>query len=333
MNPIEKIITVTDTPLAQESQNSILEKLNGYAQMYEKLSRNTSLEDLLHLDISYYRETYEDLNPYDYPATIKHYTLYGSEEGRTGSPYSTRESFGQYIMDNCKNQSILEIGPFTRPLVKGPNVKYADIYDTETNKKRAENFDYDPKLICDIDYVSEIKDIPDKFDVVVTSHLIEHIPNLVKHLNEIYNLLNSNGRYCIVIPDHRFCFDGNLPTSTIGDVLEAFYADRKEISLKNIIHHYSMKTHNDTLEHWNFHNSYVRRLYIPTDAVKVMNALIKYSNADKEFLADAHAWYFTPFAFSDIVNCLIKLDLIKFKRVMCNGTVENNQEFTCILEK
>jgi len=333
MNSIEKMVTATDPKLSQESQREVLQKLNGYAQIYEKFSKATSLEDLLHLDIAYYRKTYEDLNPYDYPATIKHYTLYGSEEGRLGSTYSTRDSFGQYIMDNCKDQSILEIGPFTRPLVKGPNVKYADIYDTETNRQRAENFEYDPEAVCPTDYVCEIKDIPDKFDVVVSSHLIEHMPNLIKHLNEIYDLLRYSGRYCIVIPDHRFCFDGNLSSSTIGDVLEAFYADRKEIPLRNIIHHYCMATHNDTTEHWKFHNSYVRRLHIPIDAVKVMNTLIKYPDADKEFFADAHAWYFTPFVFSDIVNCLIKLDLIKFKRIICNGTVENNQEFTCILEK
>lgn len=305
MNSIEKMVAATDPGLDQESQNEVLKKLSGYAQIYEKLSKNTSLEDLLHIDIPFYRETYKDLDPYDFESTRKHYTLYGSEEGRIGSPYSTKEDLGSYITDNCKNQSILEINSDTQPILKGPNVRHS----------------------------SEVPSTTDKVDVIISNSTVEYQPNLVKHLNEIYDLLNYDGRYCMVIPDHRYSFNANLPTSTIGDVLEAYYADRKELTIKNVIYHYCMATHNDTIEHWNFHNSYVRRLYSPTDAIKVMNALIKYPSADKDYLKEVRAWYFTPWAFSDIVNCLIKLDLVKFKRAMCNGTVDEHQEFTCILEK
>lgn len=335
MNPIEQITTNVDPGLDQESKDEILQRLNGYAQIYEKLTKNIAVEDLLNVDIIYYRNRYQDLLPYDFDATRKHYIYYGSEEGRHASAYSTRESFGSYIQSFI-NQSILEIGPFTRPLVKGSHVKYADTYDTETLKERAKNFGMNPDEVCDVDYVipeMSLTAIHDKFDIVVTSHNIEHQPNLVKHLNEVYDILSTNGKFGLVIPDHRYCFDANMPPTNIGDVLDAYYSNRKFHTLKNLIQHYCLAVHNDASEHWKYFNQHIRSLYTPTDAIKVMNTLIKYANADKEFFLDAHAWYFTPWNFSDIINCLIKLELIKFKRVICNGTVENNQEFTVILEK
>jgi len=335
MNPIEKIVTNVDPGLDKTSLDELLTRLNGFAQVYEKLTRNTMVEDLLNVDIMFYRHTYEDLAPYDFDATRKHYIYYGSQEGRMASPFSTREMFGEYVQSYV-DASILEIGPFTRPLVKGKNVRYADTYDTNTLRQRAQNFGMNPDEVCEVDYVipeMSLTAIRDKFDIVVTSHNIEHQPNLVRHLNEVYDLLKPDGKFCLVVPDHRYCFDANMPPTNIGDVLDAFYSNRKFHTLKNLIQHYCLAVHNDAKEHWQYYNSHVRSLYTPTDVIKVMNTLIKYANADKEFFLDAHAWYFTPWNFSDIMNCLIKLDLIKFKRVICNGTVENNQEFTAILEK
>lgn len=335
MNLIEKIQENKDPGLHPDEINGLVDKLNGYAKIYEKLTRNIQVEDLLHVDIMYYRNRYEDLLPYDFDATRKHYIYYGSQEGRHASPFSTRESFGDYVQSYVSAQ-ILEIGPFTRPLVKGSNVKYADTYDTDTLRHRATNFGMNPDDVCDVHYVipeMSLTAIKDKFDIVVTSHNIEHQPNFVKHLNEVYDLLNPGGKFCLVVPDHRFCFDANMPLTNIGDILDAYYSNRKLHTLKNLVQHYTYKVHNDAKEHWQYYNSNTRSLYQPTDAIKVMNTLINYANADKEFYLDAHAWYFTPWNFSDIVNCLMKLELIKFDRILCNGTVENNQEFTVILEK
>ena len=334
MNIIGNIKTSIDPGLDKESVDNLLNRLNGFKTIYERLSRNTAVEDLLHVDLAYYRKKYPDLEPYDLDSTKKHYCYYGSEEGRRSSEFSTRPDFADYILSH-KDASILEIGPFTRPLVAGPNVKYADTYDTETNRRRAYNFGIDPALVCDTHYVipeMSLSAIPDKFDIVVTSHMIEHTPNLVKHLNEVYDLLKPNGKFCLIVPDHRYCFDADMPSSNIGDVLDAYYSDRKIHTLKNLIQHYCMKSHNNPDDHWRYYTNNIRELYKPTDVLKVMNTLLDYANADKEFFLDAHAWYFTPWNFSDIMNCLIKLELVKFEKVICNGTVENNQEFTAILE-
>lgn len=335
MNSIENLTTNKDPGLDPDSMNELLERLNGYAQIYEKLNRKTLVEELLHVDVMFYRNMYQDLAPYDYEATIQHYIYYGSLEGRYNSPYSTRDTFADYI-SSYVDAEILEIGPFTRPLIKGPRVKYADVYDTETLRKRATNFQLNANDVCDVHYVipeMSLTRIQDKFDIVVTSHNIEHQPNLIKHVNEVYDLIKPGGRFCLIVPDHRYCFDANMPPTNIGDVLDAYYSDRKFHTLKNLIQHYCLAVHNNGKDHWQYQNSGTRSLYEPTDVIKVMKTLIKYANADKEFFLDAHAWYFTPWNFSDIMNCLIKLDLIKFKNVICNGTVENHQEFTCILEK
>ena len=335
MSSFGGLSTTKDLGLDTHSMNELLERLNGYTRIYEKLNKKTVAEELLHVDIMFYRNMYPDLIPYDYEATVQHYIYYGSIEGRHGSPYSTRDNFAQYVASYI-DADILEIGPFTRPLIKGPKIKYADVYDTETLRKRAANFNLPVEDVCDVHYVipeMTLSTIPDKFDIVVTSHNIEHQPNLIKHLNEVYDLLKPNGKFCLIVPDHRYCFDANMPLTNIGDVLDAFYSDRKLHTLKNLVQHYCLAVHNDGKEHWQYQNSGERSLYQPTDVIKVMKTLVNYANADKEFYLDAHAWYFTPWNFSDIMNCLIKLDLIQFKNVICNGTVENHQEFTCILEK
>ena len=57
-----------------------------------------------------------------------------------------------------------------------------------------------PYSTPNIDYVSENGDlsiITDKFDMILSAHLIEHQICLIKHLQNIENLLNADGYYIV----------------------------------------------------------------------------------------------------------------------------------------
>lgn len=85
--------------------------------------------------------------------------------------------------------TFLEIGPYNRPLFHGQNVRYFDVLDRmglAAIRKDPEMRDFD--LIPEIDFVSPTGDldtVPGIFDAVVSSHVIEHQPDLAGHLNKV----------------------------------------------------------------------------------------------------------------------------------------------------
>lgn len=56
-------------------------------------------------------------------------------------------------------KSVLEIGPFTNPTLRGRNVKYFDVMDKQGLIKRADAIGYAYASPVDIDYVSSTGDL------------------------------------------------------------------------------------------------------------------------------------------------------------------------------
>ena len=85
-------------------------------------------------------------------------------------------------------QSALEIGPFTNPILRGPKVKYFDVLDKQGLIKRADAIGYAYSSPVDIHYVSSNGDlsiVDEKFDFCLSSHCIEHQPDLIHHLKQV----------------------------------------------------------------------------------------------------------------------------------------------------
>ena len=76
-------------------------------------------------------------------------------------------------------KSTLEVGPFTNPTLRGPNVKYFDVMDKQGLINRANAIGYVYTVPVDIDYVSSTGDlsiVDKKFDFCLSSHCVEHQP-------------------------------------------------------------------------------------------------------------------------------------------------------------
>ena len=244
--------------------------------------------------------------------------------------------------DFCKltnsTMSILEIGPFNNPSFTGENVKYFDVNDRESLIKRAQKLSFPTNNIpLKIDFVSEngditiIKDI--KFDVIYSSHNIEHLLDVVEHLNQVYELLNSGGFYMLVIPDKRYCFDHFKAETSIPDVLFANYMKIKRHSLKTHLHHCegSMNVHNNPANHWA--NNHGQDIFKDDRLVECyrqqLNEYLENDNLDPY----QHKWQFTPTNFVYIINTLARLGLIKFKIEKIYCTALNTLEFYVVLKK
>jgi hypothetical protein len=169
-------------------------------------------------DAEYYRAAYPELLRLNDEELLVHFQQNGITNGLVGTPGCLRSTV---ISAAQSEQSVLEIGPLNSPTMSGSNVKYLDAYDTEGLSKYALACGVDPAGVSFVDYVSstgEFDMVDRNFSAAFSSHNIEHIPNLICHLNNVASVLNDHGRYYIICPDKRFCFDQCRPESTI-DVL------------------------------------------------------------------------------------------------------------------
>lgn len=118
---------------------------------------------------------------------------------------------------------ILEIGPLNAPILskqEAPFVYYADILPTEAVKDfYARCANISSETVCDIDFVittnytQTFKDV-EKFDYVVSSHVLEHMPRLIEFFQDIQGVLRQGGELVVFLPDSRYCFDHfRSPTS------------------------------------------------------------------------------------------------------------------------
>lgn len=187
----------------------------------------------------------------------------------------------------------------------------------------------DPAGVPDkIDYVSECADlgiIKDKFKVVFSSNCIEHQPDLVKHLMDVENILEAGGKYYLVIPDKRYCFDYYNRQSDWCDVVAAHFEKRRVHSLRSLFA-IENRTHNNAKEHWAGNHGEA-----PSVNPDNIGNLIREYNEGKYI--DTHAWYFTPESFKEIMERLNEMGLVKLKLANVYETEKDSCNFFAILEK
>ena len=204
-----------------------------------------------------------------------------------------RDEFANLINTN---QPTLEIGPFSRPIT-GKNVKYFDVVDSKGLQNKADLYSTDGKRIPKI--------------------------------NQIYNLLNENGKYFLVIPDKRYCFDHFVSESVLSDVLSSHFVKTKRHTLKTQLT-MCETTHNDADRHWAGNHG--------DQLESESRSLECYIKSVNDFFAtdtyiDLHQWRFFPKNFVHICNSLYKMGLIKLKIENIYCTKKNTLEFMAILYK
>ena len=273
-----------------------------------------------------YRRLHPDLAQLEDQALFEHFRRFGRSEGRVGNRLADRESFARLITPQMK---ALEIGPFTRPLLEGDNVVYCDVMSRELLKARAVEIGLDASRVPEISYVlgtEGLDTIPADFDAVLSSHSIEHQPDLVRHLQQVERRLEvKKGRYFLLIPDKRYTFDRYIAESTIADILDAHVGKRTVHSLRSVIEHRALTTHNDPRLHWSEHDK-----CLPIEPSRVSNALEEWRAAGGGYI-DVHAWYFTPMSFEANVRLMAQLGLTRFQIEHVYATRRGAGEFWAIL--
>jgi hypothetical protein len=242
-----------------------------------------------------------------------------------------RSEFVEIILTKRAGE-ILEIGPLNRPLINGPFMRYFDLLPTSELKDRAKAEGLDPNGVPEIHFFhsnGDLSVIGQKFHDVVSAHCIEHQPDLIKHLNQVEELLENEGsRYWLIIPDKRYCFDALLPVSSISEIVQANVENHVKPSIWKVIEHRAMTTHNNSIEHWRGNSG-----SHGTDLKERWNAAEAEFNLANGNYIDVHCWQFTPKSFASTVSNLHNLGLISFQVEQIFETPTNNLEFCVVLRK
>jgi hypothetical protein len=242
-----------------------------------------------------------------------------------------RSAFIEKILAKLHHE-ILEIGPLNRPLIRSDFMKYFDLLPTEELRARAAEQGLNPDSVPSIDFYDRNGDlsvITEKFHDVVSAHCIEHQPDLIRHLQNVSNILETtSSRYWCVLPDKRYCFDALIPETKIVEVIEAFENKQTKPSIYKVIEHRALTTHNDPVEHW------VGNHGLPNVNLKSRweAARQEFENANGSYV-DVHCWQFTPQSFVNLINGLFELGYIDFVVEEIFDTPENDLEFCAVLRK
>jgi predicted SAM-dependent methyltransferase len=251
--------------------------------------------------------------------------------------FSARDGFiskQRLLTDVQAFGKVLEIGPFDQPIVRGTQVKYFDVMDQQALIKRAGACARNQDGCPYIDYVSDRGDLSvitnEKFDSVISSHCIEHQPDLIRHLNQVFDILHPGGRYFVIIPDKRFIFDYYVAVTRVSEVIAAHVEAREVHTAASIITHFAESTHNKPLRHWlGFH----RPLRGTPAYVERLRAALELTSVSQADYVDVHSWFFTPRSFLLIMRTLSEAQMIGLSIERVYGTPFGSNEFFAVLQK
>jgi SAM-dependent methyltransferase len=240
---------------------------------------------------------------------------------------------------NLKKGMGLEIGPLCWPLVrKGEaNIKYVDHVSTAELKKIYKgDAGVDLDLIVDVDYPLKGKSLEKAigtdgpFDYLIASHVIEHVPDMVRWLQDLAAVLKVGGILSLAIPDKRFTFDIDRDPSSPGDIVGA-YLDRYTRPSSAMLFDYAARyrMNIDAKKVWD------GELYLSSKAPHrySLHQAAELCIESKEHYVDNHCFVFTPYSFFEVIRTLMELELIDFKVASFFTTEEGTYEFLVSLQK
>lgn len=210
----------------------------------------------------------------------------------------------------------LEIGPSYNPVAPkkaGFRVETVDHLDRPGLIEKYGPHGVDVSGIEDVDYVwhgeplGELIGESARYDWIIASHVIEHVPDVISFLEECRKLLKPGGTLSLAIPDKRYCFDYFRSVSTTGDVIQASLEKRVRHPPGWVFDHFSLASKLDEGITWVQGARGTLKLVHPfPEAQQFYNWSL---SSDAPYI-DIHAWRFTPSSFRLIVHDLAELGLL-----------------------
>jgi SAM-dependent methyltransferase len=220
----------------------------------------------------------------------------------------------------------LEIGPSYNPLVpksQGYHVETIDHADATHLREKYRTLTQDVSRIEEVDYVSGGASIfksigkPGRYDYIIASHVIEHVPDMLGFLKDCERLLKPAGRLSLAIPDKRYCFDIFQSLTTTGHLLETHATNARRPSpgvLFDFIANYGKRGDQDA-----WIPEYAADVHFPNELAHA-KAEFDRVRRSKDYV-DTHIWRFVPSSFRLIMSDLHALREISLREVSFTPTI------------
>lgn len=272
-----------------------------------------------------------------FPSGYRHFEKYGKNEGRVygvdasghfvraGSDRNAR--FFRFLK---RDGAGLEIGPSHSPIAPkrdGFNVKVVDhLSAAGLRSKYADHQGVNVDNIEEVDYVWSGEPLSQlisdqKFDWVIASHVLEHVPNPIAFLQEIALLLKPDGVLSIALPDKRFCFDYFKSVTLVGEWVDALHFQRTRPTPGQVLDHCFYAAQRNGRISWDAtEKADAALVHEPTLGRDVLS----HSLSTTEY-TDVHCWRFTSDSFKLLINELRYLQFTKLG--ICESPFMNGGEF------
>jgi len=130
----------------------------------------------------------------------------------------------------------LEIGAYTRPTLAPADaaMRYLDYYSTEELREQLQREGQSDESLVHVDYVVKhgrysIR-IPEKFDLIIANHVMEHCCNPIDWINDLGSMLRSEGLLFLALPDKKFSFDKYRPDTDVSHLVYNYFSDEQSTS-------------------------------------------------------------------------------------------------------
>ncbi len=221
-------------------------------------------------------------------------------------------------------QTGLEIGPLDRPIVPRSRfrVYYLDQASREDLARRFSSQGVNQRGLVEPDFASGGAAFTDvvgalRFDYCLASHVVEHVPDMVGWLWEIWSVLRDGGALSLAVPHAEHTFDARRRLSSLAELADAYFARLKAPSPRQII--------DAQLGSALFHEA-------PDMALAAFHAFHQANHARKTGLyVDLHCNTFTPESFAHLMACLDRCELLGFD--MLSMGYRGGDEFTVHMRK
>ncbi|MBT8115107.1 MAG: class I SAM-dependent methyltransferase [Arenicella sp.] len=242
-----------------------------------------------------------------------------------------------HILQNIdKSGRGLEIGPSHSPITarrEGYNVEIIDHLTREQLVEKYTGHGVNVENIEDVDYVwqgesfAELTGNSNHYDWIISSHSIEHAPDLIGFLNDCEDLLKEGGVLSLAVPDKRFSFDHFRPATGLAQVIDTHALKPATHSQGKIAEHYLNAVSKNEQIAWAAHSTGDIR---PVHDLQTVTAAMHSANREEVYL-DVHAWCFVPNSFRLILHDLHLLGFTQLRELYFYSPV--GSEFYITLAK
>lgn len=261
-----------------------------------------------------------------------HYLAHGRAEGRSLHPQPTRHQ--RIVAGLDLTRPGLEIGPCHSPIApkrEGYDVEIVDYVDTDRLRahyapQRAAGLDLD--AIEDVDHVwrgeslAELVGRRGEIHWVIASHVIEHIPDPIRFLQGVGELLAPDGRLSLAVPDKRYCFDHFAPLTYAGHWIDAFDERRSAPTPGQAFEYFARCARAGDQIAW---SSGFDAAVTYAHSLEEASQALASSRGGEDFAGEIHLWRFTPESFRLLIAELGEVGLIDLQIV--DEAPTNGSEF------